>query len=407
MREQLDAPTRHPHKALTAQAVRAFTATGKLQRIADGGGLYLLVSPSGAKSWVLRTVIKRKRSDLGLGGLATVTLAEAREEASRLRKIARAGGDPLAARRQERRPVPTFREAAEQVHAGLSPSFKNEKHRNQWLSSLAGALAAFGAKRVDAITGADILPLLSAEWLRTPETSRRVLQRIRAIFEWCKAHRYCSGDNPTQGLKPVLPKQRGEQRHHAALPYPQVPAFIQTLRGADSREVVRLAFEFLILTATRTNEVVLATWAEVDLAGKTWTVPAARMKAGVEHRVPLSDRAVAILERAKVLADGSPYVFPGRAPKQPLSNMAFLMVLRRLGRTDITAHGFRSSFRDWASERTNAPRAVCEAALAHSIRDKVEAAYHRTDLFERRRSLMAAWAALATATPAAVVAIGA
>ena len=402
MREETDLPKRHPQKVLTARRVQAITATGRQQRVADGGGLYLVIAPNGSRSWVLRTVIKGKRSDLGLGGVTVVTLAEAREQAAHLRKIARAGGDPLAARRQERRTVPTFQEAATQFHATLAPSFKNEKHRKQWLSSLARVLAAFGAKQVDAITSADILPAVSSQWLSKPETSRRVLQRVRATFEWCKAHGYCSGDNPTQGLVKVLPKQRDEQRHHAALPYPHVPAFVRAIREADAGESVRLAFEFLILTATRTNEVLRATWAEIDDA-RTWTIPGARMKAGANHRVPLAPRAEAILKRAKALSAGSPYLFPGRVPTQPLSNMAFLMLLRRLGRTDITSHGFRSSFRDWAAERTNVPRAVCEAALAHTLKDRTEAAYHRTDLFERRRELMTRWASFVTAKAADVI----
>jgi integrase len=205
-------------------------------------------------------------------------------------------------------------------------------------------------------------------------------------------------------LTKVLPKHRATQAHHAALPYQQVPAFIHALREADAGELVKLAFEFTILCAVRTSETLGATWAEVDLEAKTWTIPGIRMKAGVEHRVPLSARAVEILKRAKVLADGD-YVFPGRTAKKPLSNMVFLMALRRMKQHGATAHGFRSSFRDWAAERTNFPRAVCEAALAHTLRDKTEAAYNRTDLFERRSELMVTWCAFATAKPADVVAI--
>ena len=314
----------------------------------------------------------------------------------RLRKIARAGGDPLAQRRIARRVVPTFKEAAEKVHAAHVPTFKNSKHAKQWLSSLSGVLAAFGAKQVDAITSADVLAALSSEWLIKPETSRRVLQRTRAIFEWCKAKGYCVGDNPTQGMTKVLPRHRGSKAHHAALPYDKTPQFIKDLRAADASEPVKLAFEFAILTAARTCEVLRATWAEVDLESKTWTVPGERMKAGVEHRVPLSQRAVEILKRAKAFADGGEYVFPGRSTKKPLSNMVFLMALRRMKREDITAHGFRSSFRDWSAEQTNFPRSACEAALAHTLKDKTEAAYYRTDLFDRRRELMAAWASFAT-----------
>ena len=229
-------------------------------------------------------------------------------------------------------------------------------------------------------------------------------QRIKKVLAWAKASGHRRGDNPVDGLGTVLPKHTDEKQHHAALPYQRVPEFLSALHAVEASDSVRLAFEFLILTAARTGEVIGATWAEFDLDAKTWTVPAERMKAHREHRVPLSSRAVEILEAAKKLGDGDPAapVFPGRG-KAPLSNMAFVMTLRRMGRQDITAHGFRSSFRDWCSERTNAPHAVAEAALAHTVRDKVEAAYHRTDLFERRRTLMDSWAAFATATPAKVM----
>ncbi len=397
---------RHPHKALTARTVATTTKPG---RVADGGGLYLFVVPGGSKSWVLRTVVQGKRRDLGLGSAALVSLAEARDEAQRFRKLARAGGDPFAERRHERILVPSFQDAATAVHAAHAKGFKNEKHRKQWLSSLVGVFSAFGSKRVDAITSADILAALSLNWLKLPETSRRVLQRIRVVFDWCKAQGFCSGDNPTQGITKVLPKHRGVRGHHAALPYSQLPAFLHALRAADAGEIVKLAFEFTILCAARTSETLNATWAEVDLNAKTWTIPANRMKKGVEHRVPLSPRCVEILEAAKGLSDGGPYVFPGRstanALPRPLSNMVFLMALRRMGRADITPHGFRSTFRDWAAERTNFPRAVCESALAHTLRDKTEAAYNRTDLFDRRRELMESWSRFATAKPADVVAI--
>ena len=405
MRDTHGATRRHPQRALTARAVQTAGATDRPRRLADGGGLYLVVWPSGAKSWVLRTVVKGKRSDIGLGGASVVSLANARDEAARLRRIARAGGDPLDERRHERRVVPSFKTAATQVHAAHAATFRNAKHRKQWLSSLAEVLDAFGTKRVDAVTSADVLAALSAQWLTRPETARRVLQRIRVIFDWCKAHGYRTGDNPTEGLTKVLPKHRAAPRHHAALPYPELPNFVQLIRAADARDIVKLAFEYTILCAARTSETLLATWEEMDLASATWTIPAHRMKAGVDHRVPLAARCIEMLERARTLSPRDRYVFPGRTADRPLSNIVFLMTLRRLGRRDVTTHGFRSSFRGWAAERTNFPRAACEAALAHTLRDKTEAAYHRTDLFERRRDLMASWAAFATAEPASVVSI--
>ena len=384
--------------ALTARAVQTARPEERTRRIADGGGLYLLVAPSGSKSWVLRTVVTGRRCDIGLGSVALISLAEAREEAVRLRKIARSGGDPLAERRRERRPVPSFEVAARQVHASHAAAFRNEKHRKQWVSSLSGPFLAFGTKRVDAITSADILSVMSPQWLARPETARRVLQRLRVIFDWCKAQGYRSDDNPTQGITKVLPKHRAGKAHHAALPYPEVPAFLDALRRSDASELVKLGLELTILCATRTSETLRAKWSEIDVQTVTWTIPGARMKGGVDHRIPLSSRCVEILTHAQALANGSQYVFPGRAPAKPLSNMAFLMALRRMQRHDVTTHGFRSSFRNWAAEQTNFPRAVCEAALAHALRDKTEAAYHRTDLFERRRELMTAWATFAAAT---------
>jgi len=235
-----------------------------------------------------------------------VSLAEAREDALNLRRIARKGGDLLADRRHARRPVPTFEDATRQVHTAHAAAFKNEKHRKQWLSSLAGTFKAFGTKRVDGITSADILAVLSPQWLSHPETSRRVLQRIRTVFEWCKAQGYCVGDNPTQGLTKVLPRHRGDQQHHAALPYQALSSFVKALRTAESSESVRLAFEFLILTATRTTEALGATWPEIDLDAKTWVIPGSRMKGGREHRVPLAPRVNKILKRAQALSDGGP-----------------------------------------------------------------------------------------------------
>jgi integrase len=311
----------------------------------------------------------------------------------------------MAERRRERRGVPTFEGAARQVHEAHAAGFKNAKHQKQWLSSLSGAFAAFGGRAVDAVGSADVLAVLSATWLKRPETSRRVLQRIRVIFDWCKAQGFCEDANPTTGLTKVLPKHRATKAHHPALPFLQVAGFIQKLRKANASEPVRLAFELTILCATRTSETLRATWSEIDLEARTWTIPGTRMKANVEHRIPLSPRAIQILKRAQKLSDGSLYVFHGRSRTQPLSNMAFLMALRRMDCDGITPHGFRSTFRDWAAERTNVPRAVCEAALAHTLRDKTEAAYNRTDLFEKRRELMATWSAFVTATRGGVGAI--
>jgi len=379
---------RHPDKALSAVRVRQLSKPG---RYADGNGLYLVVEPSGAKRWILRTVVRGKRRDIGLGGLALVPLAEAREKALAYRKIAREGGDPLAERRAQAR-IPTFAEAAELVHGEHKASWKNAKHAAQWINTLKQyAFPELGLRRVDQIDTPDVLRVLGPIWLTKPETARRVRQRIGTVLDWAKAAGYRNGENPVDGVTKGLPKQNDLDVHHAALPYNEVPTFVAKLRTSEASETARLAFEFLILTACRTAEVLGATWSEVDLAQRVWTVPADRMKAGRAHRVPLTSRSIEILKRARELSPERECVFPGRSGAKPLSNMVFLMALRRM-KLPITAHGFRSSFRDWAAEQTNVPREVCEMALAHFVSNKVEAAYLRGDLFERRRELMRLWA---------------
>jgi integrase len=392
---------RHPHHRLTAVKVNRINAAG---RHADGNGLYLVVDPSGARRWILRTVVRGRRRDIGLGSTRLVTLAEARVRATQFRHLARSGGDPLAARRRERRPTLTFREAAKKVHESHAATFKNAKHRAQWLGSLeADVFPVFGDRDVDAVESPDVLKALAPIWTTKPETARRLKQRIKVVLDWAKASGHRTGDNAVEGVSKVLPKVRQTAAHHPALPYRDVPTFVHSVRAFKASQSIKIAFEFLILTAARTSEVLDARWEEIDLEARIWTVPANRIKAGREHRVPLSPRCLEILDVAKGMADGGPFVFPGRSPKTPLSNMAFLMLLRRMERQDITAHGFRSSFRDWAAEmRPLTPRAVVESALAHVVRDKTEAAYFRSDLFELRRELMTAWDAFATAEPTEV-----
>lgn len=394
----------HIHHRFTPVSIKAKKGAG---RYADGHGLYLVVDPSGAKRWIWRGVVQGKRCDLGLGSVVDVSLSDARHAALQCRRDARQGIDLLAARRQQRRIVPTFKDAATQVHAEHSKTFRNPKHAAQWLASLeTDVFPTIGHRPVHTIDASDVLRVLTPIWTTKPETARRLKQRMKVVFDWAKASGFCRGDNPTEGVTKVLPKHKGDKQHHAALPYHGVPAFVTTLRTIDDmRPSVRLAFELLILTATRTNEVQLATWPEFDLNAQTWTIPGSRMKSGRDHRVPLSSRAIEILEQARSLSDGTSWVFPGAKAGKPLSNMAFLKAVPRLTTKDITPHGFRSSFRDWSAEKTTVPRAVCEAALAHVLKDKTEAAYHRTDLFERRRALMDLWSHYATSTPATVTAI--
>ena len=386
----------HPYNRLSSVTVKALKKPG---RYSDGNGLYLVVGKTGTKKWILRTVVPdptkesgSRRTDIGLGGLSLVSLKDAREEAGRMRKVARGGEDPLKERRKARVTVPTFEEASTQVHEEHSKTWKNEKHAAQWINTLKDyAFPTFGDIPINQVGTAEVLKALSQIWLTKPETARRVRQRIGTVMDWAKAAGHRVGDNPIDGIEKGLPKQPKQQNHHAALPYSELSTFIADVRETDANESTRLAFEFLILTGTRTSEVILAEWSEIDIEEKAWTIPAERMKAGRKYRVPLSARCIEILERAKELSDKGPYIFPGRSARKPLSTMVFLMMIRRMGK-EITAHGFRSTFRDWAAERTNFSREVCEMALAHSVSDKTEAAYLRGDLFDKRRELMDTWA---------------
>jgi integrase len=380
---------RHPDRALTAVQVRQIKTPG---RHADGGGLYLFVEPTGAKRWVLRTIVQGRRRDIGLGSARIVSLVEAREKAALYRKTARSGGDPIAVHRRAQKLVPTFEEAARLVHAQHSRAWQNPKHIAQWVTTLERyAFPVFGDRRVDQIDSADVLKALSPIWGSKPGTARRVHRRIRVVFDWAKGAGHRTGDNPVDGLLRVLPRQNQIANHHAAMPYTDVPAFVRVLRESDIVETAKLGLEFLVLMAARTGEVLGARWSEIDTTTSTWTIPATRTKTRREHRVPLVPRAMVIITRARELSGDSEYVFPGRNAHRPLSNMTFLLALQKMGFA-VTVHGFRSSFRDWAAERTNFPREVCEQALAHTVANKVEAAYRRGDLLEKRRELMATWA---------------
>lgn len=380
---------KHPEKALSALKIKNLSTAGKY---ADGNGLYLVVDPSGAKRWLLRIVVQGKRRDIGLGGLSVVSLAEAREKAIEHRKIAREGGDPLAAKRAAQKVIPTFKEAAEIVHAEHKPTWKNAKHAQQWINTMTQyAFPIIGDLRVDRIDTPDILRVLSPIWLTKQETARRLRQRLGNVFDWAKTAGHRSGDNPVEGVSRGLPKQAGKDGHHEALPYAEVPAFVTAMRATGSSATAKLAFEYLILTATRTGEVLFAEWVEIDFSEKLWIVPAERTKTKRIHRVPLTERCIEILKEAEPLSTGSKYIFPGRSVEKPMSNMVFLQILKRM-EVPVTAHGFRSSFRDWAAETTSFPRELAEMALAHKIENKVEAAYRRGDLLEKRRELMNEWA---------------
>ena len=378
---------RHPYKALSAGFVRSAPPG----RYCDGNGLYLFVQPSGARSWVQRLVIRGRRRDFGLGSVALVPLAEARKKARANRKLARAGGDPLAERRRARR-VPSFAEAAARVLEHKQAAWRSDKHRRDWISALERyAFPRIGGMPVSEITSADVLEVLTPIWHKKASTARCVHQRIGSVLEWAVAMEFRT-DNPCSWLRSVLGPQNHVVEHMRALPHREVAAAVESVRGSGKLPMRPLAFEFLVLTAARWGEVRWAEWVEIDPAEGVWTVPATRMKAKREHRVPLCRRALEILDEARRLdGAGGPLVFT-RDGVEPLADKTLRRLLRK-HEVAAVPHGFRSSFRDWAAEETDHPPEVVEAALAHVVRNKVEAAYRRTDLFDRRRRLMDDWAA--------------
>jgi integrase len=376
---------------------------------ADGGGLYLRVTQSGTKNWVFRFMLNGRPRWMGVGPLHTIGLAEARNRAAAFRLQRHDGVDPIEKRRAERlearldaAKAVTFKECAARYIASHRAGWRNPKHAAQWQATLATyAEPVMGGLSVQAIDTALVLKVLEPIWTAKPETAGRVRGRMESILDWAKVRGYRAGENPARWrghLDKQLPARSKVRRveHHAALPYAELPGFLVSLREQEG--IAARALELAILTAARTGEVIGARWSEMDLVEKTWTLPAARIKAGREHRVPLPGRALAILQEMQPhrQADDA-FVFPGGKNGRPLSNMAFLMLLRRMGLDDVTAHGFRSSFRDWVAERTRFPAEVAEIALAHTVSDKTIAAYNRSDLFERRRRLMAAWATFCTA----------
>ena len=342
-----------------------------------------------SKQWIWRGTVNGTRRDIGLGGFPYVTLAEARQTAFEYRKTARAGGDPVTLRRGP--DVPTFAQAAETVIAIHREGWKDGgKSEMQWRASLRDyAMPRLRRKGVDEITTADVMAVLVPHWHTKTETMRRVRQRIGAVMKWAVAQGH-RDDNPAgDAIAAALPKGGSVRQHQRALPFREVPAALARVRTSNAYRPAVLAFEFLVLTACRSGEVRFATWDEIDFASATWTIPARRMKARREHRVPLSARALEILHEARALADGSGLVFTSQRARA-IHGGTVSKLIRALG-IDAVPHGFRSSFRDWAAECTDVPREVCELALAHVNSDRVEAAYRRTDLFDRRRSLMEHW----------------
>jgi integrase len=373
---------------LTARKVE----TAKPGKFSDGGNLYLVVSETGARKWVLRFTWRGRAKEMGLGSAASVPLTDAREKAASARRMVAQGLNPIDERKRDGG-IPTFGEMADDVRETLSAGFRNEKHKAQWKSTLETYAAPLRAKPVDTIATDDVLAVLKPIWTTKAETASRLRGRIEKVLDAAKAKGFREGENPARWrghLDHLLPRPSKLSRgHHAAMPYEDVAGFVAKLRDREASSA--LALELCILTAARSGEILGMRWPEIDLDKKLWAVPADRMKAGREHRVPLSPRPIVILRQLEKLKTGD-FVFPGQALNKPLSNMAMEMVLRRMKIEDATVHGFRSSFRDWAGNVSSFSREVVETALAHVIGDKSEQAYRRSDALEKRRKLMEAWA---------------
>lgn len=367
-------------------------------RLSDGAGLYLHVKSGGAKSWAFIWKAAGKRREMGLGPYPAVKLARARALAAEAREAVAGGRDPIADKRKEEEP--TFGEAADRFLASNEGAWRNEKHRAQWRMTLESYAMPMRAKRVSEIGTDEVLAVLTPLWQKRPETASRLRGRIERVLDFARARGWRDGENPAlwRGhLKAILPaRQKLTRGHHAAMPYKAVPGFLAQLRGREA--MAARGIEFLILTAARSGEVLGARWDEIDLEAGLWTVPAGRMKAGQEHRVPLSGRALAIITALSETRT-SDFVFPGQKSGRPLSGMAFEMLMRRMDAGAFTVHGFRSAFRDWAGDETSFPREVAEQALAHRVGDATERAYRRADALERRRKLMEAWAGYCIAVP--------
>lgn len=393
-------------KRLSAREVLALTKPGMH---ADGGGLYLRIDDKGGKSWIFRYMLDGKRRDMGLGSASHLSLAGAREARDAARAAQRQGVDPIRAREaapSARAAIPTFGEAADAYVATHRKTWRNEKHGDQWAMTLTDYCASIRGKLVCDVSTADVVAVLEPIWEKTPETAARLRGRIESVLNAAKAKGHIGRNEANPALwrghlDTLLPKRRRLSRgHHPAMPWVDVPAFVAGLRRADS--ISARALEFTILTAARSGEVRLAQIAEFDLAAALWTVPADRMKSGREHRVPLVDRAVAIVRELRAALPQAAFVFPGIYDGEPMSDMTLLGYLRKR-KLPYVVHGFRSSFADWRREATGFDREIAEAALAHVIGDETEAAYSRGDVLEKRRALMKAWADYLEPSPSAQV----
>ena len=376
--------------ALSATRAKALKDPG---RYSDGGGLHLYISKAGSKSWVQRITMDGRRRDIGLGGFPSVSLALAREKAAEKRAAVAEGRDPLADKRSPA--MPTFREAARAAHEANRPRWRNTKHITSWMQTLERhAMPKLGNIPLGRIDRGEVLRVLTPIWTSRPETARRVRQRMRTVFRWGMAHGFMESNPAGEAIDGALPPMPKVKAHLRALPYQEVGAALETVEGSQASIAAKLCFRFLVLTAARSGEARGARWDEVDLQEKVWRIPSVRMKAGKEHRVPLSGHALKLLGEATEMRDESGLVFPSPLkPGAPMSDMTLTKVLRATGLAErATVHGFRSSFKNWTLEQTDTPWAISEAALAHILGNSTEQAYARSDLFERRRTLMQQWA---------------
>ena len=375
---------------LSATKVKALKEPG---RFSDGGGLHLYISKAGRKSWVLRITVDGRRRDFGLGGYPSVSLARSREKAADNRAAIAEGRDPVAEKHAPA--MPTFREAVHVVHETNKPHWRSPRHASGWIQTLERhAMPALGNKPLNRIDRGDVLQVLTPIWTTRPETARRVRQRMRTVFRWAISYGFMESNPAGEAIDGALPTKPKVRAHFRALPYQEVKSALDTVAASQASMSAKLCFRFLVLTAARSGEASGTTWDEIDSGDQAWRIPSERMKAGMEHRVPLSGQALALLGEASALREDTGLVFPSPLkPGAPMSDMTLMKVLRSVGLAErATVHGFRSSFKNWTLEQTDTARAVSEAALAHSLGNSTEQAYARSDLFERRRTLMQQWA---------------
>jgi len=382
---------------LTAKFVENVNEAGKYY---DQHGLFLHVRPSGAKKWLQRYTFQGRRREIGLGSATIVSVATARRNAHQNLVLVSEGIDPIEDKKQDSI-IPKFEVAARKVYEDNRPTWRNAKHAAQFITTLETyAFPVIGSMSVKEINSSHILRILSPIWVTKAETAKRVRQRLSTVFKYCVAQQWRTDDPANIAIVEALPNPKRKVQHRKSISYNDVSGFIETVSQSSAGLSTKLGLEFLILTATRSGEVRKARWDEVN--GSLWTIPAERMKAGVAHRIPLPSRCIEILAEAKTINQGSGFIFEGTKPNKPLSENTFNKLIKELG-LEVHAHGFRTSFRTWTQEKTNYPREIAEAALAHSLRDKAEAAYARSDLLEKRAEMMEAWAQFISADASEVI----